>query len=123
VSDAGPGWGYRPGLMACGGPRLQTQAGLSSSLRRFELPAFTNPDECPLKLAAPPRPYSRLRTLPCTSFEAGRDALFVQQQVGHEHASTTSLYTCVSSDFRTRSLRRALDDTLVAAADSTRRTR
>jgi len=41
--------------------------------------------------------------------------LFVQQQAGHEHASTTSIYTCVSSDFRTRTLRRALDDTLNAA--------
>jgi site-specific recombinase XerD len=44
--------------------------------------------------------------------EAGMDALFVQQQVGHEHASTTALYTCVSSDYRTRTLRRALDSTL-----------
>ena len=36
----------------------------------------------------------------------------MQQQVGHEHASTTSIYTCVSSDFRTRTLRRALDQTM-----------
>lgn len=28
----------------------------------------------------------------------------MQQQVGHEHASTTAIYTCVSSDFRTRTL-------------------
>lgn len=41
--------------------------------------------------------------------EDGFDARFVQEQVGHEHASTTSIYTCVSSDFRTRSLRQALD--------------
>jgi integrase/recombinase XerC len=47
--------------------------------------------------------------------EAGRDPLFVQFQCGHEHASTTSIYTCVSSDFRTSTLRRALDDTLAAA--------
>ncbi|RKS77959.1 site-specific recombinase XerD [Motilibacter peucedani] len=47
--------------------------------------------------------------------EDGFDALFVQQQVGHEHASTTSLYTCVSSDYRTSMLRRALDKTLSAA--------
>lgn len=47
--------------------------------------------------------------------EDGWDARFVQEQVGHEHASTTSIYTCVSSDFRTRTLRRALD-TAVAAA-------
>ena len=41
--------------------------------------------------------------------EDGFDPRFVQEQVGHEHASTTSLYTSVSSDFRTRSLREALD--------------
>ena len=48
--------------------------------------------------------------------ESGFDALFVQQQVGHEHASTTSLYTCVSSDYRTRTLRQALDKTLAGIA-------
>ena len=48
--------------------------------------------------------------------EAGWDALFVQQQAGHEHASTTSIYTCVSSDYRTRTLRTALDQTIAAAA-------
>jgi site-specific recombinase XerD len=30
--------------------------------------------------------------------EDGLDARFVQEQVGHEQASTTSIYTCVSSD-------------------------
>ncbi|MGW4094801.1 tyrosine-type recombinase/integrase [Nocardia sp. NPDC004750] len=40
--------------------------------------------------------------------EDGWDPRFVQEQVGHEHASTTSLYTCVSSDFRTRTLRLAM---------------
>ena len=39
----------------------------------------------------------------------------IQEQVGHEHASTTSIYTCVSSDFRTRTLRSALDATMQAA--------
>ena len=39
----------------------------------------------------------------------------MQQQAGHEHASTTSIYTCVSSDFRTRTLRRAPDATATAA--------
>ena len=47
--------------------------------------------------------------------EGGWDPLFVQQQAGHEHASTTAIYTCVSSDFRTRTLRRALDATAAAA--------
>lgn len=35
--------------------------------------------------------------------EDGHDPLFVQHQVGHDHASTTAIYTCVSSDFRARS--------------------
>ena len=40
----------------------------------------------------------------------------IQEQAGHQHASTTSIYTlCVSSDFRTRTLRRALDATAAAA--------
>ncbi|WP_432850497.1 tyrosine-type recombinase/integrase [Amycolatopsis sp. CA-161197] len=57
--------------------------------------------------------------------EAGYDPFFVQQQVGHEHASTTSIYTCVSSDFRIRTVRRAIDQTLNAALeiDDTRRNR
>jgi hypothetical protein len=42
----------------------------------------------------------------------------VQEQVGHEHASTTSIYTCVSSDFRTRTLRRQLDTTDAVVLDS-----
>lgn len=46
--------------------------------------------------------------------EAGWDARFVQEQVGHEHASTTSLYTSVSSDYRTRMLRASLDSTMNA---------
>ena len=41
--------------------------------------------------------------------EDGYDQLFVQQQVGHEHASTTSIYTSVASDYKTRVLRDALD--------------
>jgi site-specific recombinase XerD len=46
--------------------------------------------------------------------EDGIDAMFVQHQVGHEHASTTALalYSCVSSDYRTRTLRHALDTCL-----------
>lgn len=49
--------------------------------------------------------------------EDGWDARFVQEQVGHEHASTTSIYTCVSSDYRTTTLRRTLDATLQAALE------
>jgi hypothetical protein len=46
--------------------------------------------------------------------EDGYDPLFVQQQVGHCYASTTALYT-VSSDFRNRALRAALDRSVQAA--------
>jgi hypothetical protein len=54
---------------------------------------------------------------PCVThlIEDGWDPRFVQEEVGHEHASTTSIYTCVSSDFRTRTLRRRLDATVAAA--------
>ncbi|WP_018186393.1 tyrosine-type recombinase/integrase [Microbacterium sp. 77mftsu3.1] len=44
--------------------------------------------------------------------EAGFDPLFVQQQVGHEYASTTALYTGVSSNYRIKTLRDALDGTI-----------
>lgn len=53
--------------------------------------------------------------------EDGWDPRFVQEQVGHDHASTTSIYTCVSSDYRTRTLRRALDTMVSRALDQTTR--
>jgi integrase/recombinase XerC len=40
--------------------------------------------------------------------EDGFDELFVQMQVGHRYASTTALYTGVSSDFKNQALQRAL---------------
>lgn len=42
----------------------------------------------------------------------GQRLKIIQDQMGHEHASTTALYTCVSSDFRIRTLRRVLDATI-----------
>jgi integrase/recombinase XerC len=47
----------------------------------------------------------------------GRRLKIMQEQVGHEHSSTTSIYTCVSSDFRTRTLRRHLDATVAEALE------
>ena len=47
--------------------------------------------------------------------EDGYDALFVQQQAGHEYASTLAIYTSVSSDYKTRTLRAALDGAVTAA--------
>jgi integrase/recombinase XerC len=41
--------------------------------------------------------------------EDGIDPLFVQQQVGHSHAATTAIYTSVTTDYRNRVLRAALD--------------
>jgi len=55
-------------------------------------------------------------------FEDNWDPRFVQEQVGHEHASTTSLYTCVSSDFRVRTLRTVLNNTAAAAVAFERNT-
>lgn len=40
--------------------------------------------------------------------EDGFDSLFVQQQVGHEWASTTAIYTGVTSDYKNEVLTRAL---------------
>jgi site-specific recombinase XerD len=47
--------------------------------------------------------------------EAGYDPLFVQQQVGHEYASTLALYTSVSSDYKTTMVRRALEGEIARA--------
>lgn len=49
----------------------------------------------------------------------GFEHTFVQQQVGHLHASTTSIYTAVSNDYQTRSLNRVLERTISATTNST----
>ena len=56
------------------------------------------------------------RSAPCPS----SGLKIMQEQVGHDHASTTSIYTCVSSDYRTRTLRRALDDMVAEALGATK---
>lgn len=65
-----------------------------------------------LELSAGLDPHSFRRSYITHLIEDGWDAKFVQDQAGHEYASTTSLYTGVSSDFRTRTLRRVLDRTI-----------
>lgn len=40
--------------------------------------------------------------------EAGYDPAFVQTQVGHSYASTTSLYTSVSADFKQKSVQKMI---------------
>jgi integrase/recombinase XerC len=44
-----------------------------------------------------------------TSFEAGYDASFVTEQVGHSHAATTAIYTALSSDYKNTKVREFLD--------------
>jgi len=46
--------------------------------------------------------------------EDGFDPMFVQHQVGHTWASTTAIYTGVSSDFKNSVLRQALDRRILA---------
>jgi integrase/recombinase XerD len=60
--------------------------------------------------------HSLRRSYATHLIEDGWDAKFVQDQLGHDHASTTSLYTCVSSDYRVRTLRRMLDGIVADAA-------
>jgi integrase/recombinase XerD len=59
--------------------------------------------------------HSLRRSYATHLIEGGWDPMFVQHQMGHDHASTTSLYTCASSDFRVRTLRRVLDTTIKEA--------
>ena len=47
--------------------------------------------------------------------EAGWDPRFVQNQMGHEHGATTGIYHFVSEEFRTSTLRAALDRTVMEA--------
>lgn len=56
--------------------------------------------------------HSLRRSYTTHLIEAGIDAKFVQDQLGHEYASTTGIYDCTSSDYRQRTLRRALDSTV-----------
>jgi site-specific recombinase XerD len=44
--------------------------------------------------------------------EYGYDLSFVQMQLGHEHAATTSIYTIASPDYRARHLEQVLSNTL-----------
>jgi site-specific recombinase XerD len=78
-------------------------------LRRFR--RYCNDLELPAGLDM----HSLRRSYATHLIEDGWDAKFVQDQMGHDHASTTSLYTCVSSDYRVRTLRRVLDTTIEAA--------
>src|SRR5699024_9473157 len=53
--------------------------------------------------------HSLRRSYATHLLEDGWDPMFVQSQMGHEHASTTGIYQFVSSDFRNRMLSAALN--------------
>ncbi|MCU1480824.1 MAG: xerD 2 [Subtercola sp.] len=89
---------------------LVSEAALSERFRRYR-------DDLGL---SPGLDFHSLRRSYVTHLiEDGFDALFVQRQVGHEYASTTALYTFVSSDYQTRTLRRVLEQTLSDARNLT----
>ncbi|MCZ0982353.1 site-specific integrase [Streptomyces diastatochromogenes] len=104
----------RPGMRHAHGPALwPSERGLRVGLQRLDSRFAAYRDALGLD---PALEFHSLRRSYITHLiEDGYDPLFVQQQVGHEYASTTAIYTCVSSDFRTRTLRRALDATVEAA--------
>jgi integrase/recombinase XerD len=87
---------------------LVSEAALSARFRRYR-------DD--LGLAAGLDLHSLRRSYVTHLLESGMDAMFVQHQAGHEHASTTAIYNCVSSDYRTTTLRAALDSTIKQALE------
>jgi integrase/recombinase XerD len=59
--------------------------------------------------------HSLRRSYATHLLEAGWDPRFVQDQMGHEYASTTGIYQFVSDEFRRSTLRSALDRTVKEA--------
>jgi integrase/recombinase XerD len=82
---------------------LASEAALSSRFRRYR-------EE--LGLSDGLDMHSFRRSYVSHLIEAGFDPLFVQKQVGHERASTTAIYQFVSDNYRTQTLRAALDSTI-----------
>jgi site-specific recombinase XerD len=110
----------RPAMRHADGPALwPSERGRRVGLQRLDSRFAAYRDDLSLDLVLDF--HSLRRSYVTHLIENGWDPLFVQQQVGHDHASTTSIYTCVSSDFRTRTLRRALDATVEAALQPARR--
>ena len=59
--------------------------------------------------------HSLRRSYATHLLEAGWDPRFVQDQMGHEYASTTGIYQFVTDEFRRSTLRAALDRTVTEA--------
>ena len=86
-----------------GGSGARTQ-----SLAAHARPASTNSASRPgLDLHSFRRAYATNLQI-----EYGYDVSFVQLQLGHEHAATTSIYTLAAPDYRARELERVLSATL-----------
>ncbi|MFJ5836948.1 tyrosine-type recombinase/integrase [Streptomyces shenzhenensis] len=103
----------RPGMRHSTGPGLwPSERGPRVGVQRLDSRFAAYRDAVGLDPAL--KLHSLRRSYITHLIEDGHDPLFVQQQVGHDHASTTAIYTCGSSDFRTRSLRRVLDATIEA---------
>ncbi|QFZ20543.1 tyrosine-type recombinase/integrase [Saccharothrix syringae] len=54
-------------------------------------------------------PHCLRHTYVTRLIEAGYDASFVTEQVGHSHAATTAIYTALSSDYKNTKVREFLD--------------
>jgi integrase len=54
-------------------------------------------------------PHCLRHTYVTRLIEAGYDAQFVTEQVGHSHAATTAIYTALSSDYKNTKVREFLD--------------
>jgi integrase/recombinase XerC len=113
---------YRPLFPTAGSPACwPSERGPRIGLSTLNTRLATYRDELGLD---PALDFHSLRRSHIThQVENGFDARFIQEQAGHEHSSTTSIYTCVSSDYRTRTLRRVLDTTVAAALKQTGRKR
>jgi len=110
VAEGLPRFGPEGGLDLFPSERgtLVSEAALSARFRRYR-------DD--LGLARGLDMHSLRRSYVTHLLDSGMDAMFVQHQAGHEFASTTAIYNCVSSDYRTKTLRAALDSTIRQALD------
>ena len=120
-------WEWVPGIIAQWTEEARPQMHHAAGPRGAVAVGARRPDRDQLagpavrRLPGGPRPddeldfHSLRRSYLTHLIEDGWDPLFVQRQAGHEYASSTAIYTCVSSDFRTRTLRAALDATATAA--------
>ena len=94
-----------------GGSRCQPSSSAAPSANRFGHVSATTAQHVRDEFGLPREltPHGLRHSYVTHLIEDGFDPLFVQMQVGHRHASTTAIYTSVSSDYRTRVLRSALE--------------